>query len=629
MSYELLNSVNSPGELKAISEKDIPELCKQIREFLVENIERTGGHLSSNLGVTELSVALHRVFDSPTDRIIFDVGHQAYIHKLITGRREGFSHLREPGGLSGFTSRRESEHDPFGAGHSSTSISAALGFAEANALAGSDAYTVCVIGDGAYTGGMVHEALNNCKSNLKLIIIINENRMSISRNKGAFASYLARVRISKGYRRWKSGTNNVLDRLFLIGKPIKSTLSFVKRSIKKLVYKNNYFEDLGLYYIGPVNGNNYSQVERALREAKQLGKCTVIHTYTKKGKGYEPAEKSPDDFHSVSGGAISPKSFHSVFADELINIAEGDNGVVAVTAAMGKGTGLATFGKRYPDRYFDVGIAEEHALTFSAGLAAAALKPYVAIYSTFLQRGYDNIIHDIALQNLPVRMMIDRAGLAVSDGATHHGIFDVAFLSHIPGVELYAPVTYGTLCEAMRRCANAPHPTAIRYANSSQRLDIKNKFYGDENYSKMGAVADFDEASAPENVFVTYGNITSRVIEAQRLLTEEGISSGIVLVERLKPYNESVFSVYGYIKNAKRVLFVEEGIKNGGYSMITSSLMREKYPQSGRISMDIAAIDDNFASPEVMCDIYDYVGLSPRKLAEKMKSIQLPDKQGE
>ena len=622
MKYKILDTVNSPDDVKRLPESDIPSLCSEMREFLVENVERSGGHLASNLGVAEMTVAIHRVFDSPKDHIIFDVGHQAYVHKIITGRKSGFSSLREPGGLSGFTNMSESEHDAFGAGHSSTSISAALGYAEADALSGRDAYTVVVIGDGAYTGGMVHEALNNCRKDLKLIIIINENRMSISKNKGAFASYLAKVRISKGYRKWKSGTSSVINHIPLVGKPLKSVLSYAKRQVKKLIYPNNYFEDLGLYYIGPVNGNSYSTIEKALSEAKRLGKCTVIHAFTKKGKGYEPAERSPDGFHSVSSGDADKKTLHGVFADELINIAADDEKIVAVTAAMGVGTGLNAFGEKYPDRYFDVGIAEAHALTFSAGLAAAGMRPFVAIYSTFLQRGYDNIIHDIALQRLPVKIMIDRAGVAKADGATHHGIFDVAFLSHIPNIEIYAPVTYGSLCEAINYSKDSTGPVAIRYANSAQRTDIRDRFYADANYSKLAVTADYEIKNVPECIFVSYGNITSNVIEAEKILMNEGMSCGIVLVEKLKPYAESVKLVSQYTLGAKKILFVEEGIKNGGFSMIALNTMRENSMLSENVSTGIAAIDDNFVIPTEKCDIYDYMGLSPEKIAEQMRNLR-------
>lgn len=621
MSYKFLNNIESPEDVKKIESADIPELCSEIRSFLVENVERKGGHLASNLGVTELTVALHRVFDSPKDKIIFDVGHQAYVHKLITGRKNGFSSLREPGGLSGFTTRRESEHDPFGAGHSSTSISAALGFAEASALRKTDDYTVCVIGDGAYTGGMVHEALNNCKRDLKLIIVINENRMSISKNSGAFASYLAKIRISKGYRRCKKGASSILNHIPLLGKPLYKLFSKVKNTIKNLIYSASYFEDLGLYYIGPVNGNDYGAIEKALEEAKNTGKCAVVHAYTKKGKGYEPAEKAPDGFHSVSNGGKPSQTLHSVFAEELIDISESNQDVAAVTAAMGIGTGLDLFGKKHPERYFDVGIAEAHALTFSAGLAAAGLKPYVAIYSTFLQRGYDNIVHDIALQNLPVRMIIDRAGLAVNDGATHHGIFDVAFLSHIPTVALFAPVTYGSLRYALRNTVDFEGPVALRYSNEAECDKIRKKFYPDGDYSKMGVIADFEAGDTPEYVFVTYGSICSNVIEAERILLQEGIRTGILLVEKLKPYSDTADKISALLRGAKKVLFVEEGIKNGGFSMICSQCLRDEHDLSEETKIAIQAIDDNFAIPDKRCDIYEYLGFSPKALAEKIKNI--------
>lgn len=620
MNYKILDSVNSVSDLKALSEKDMAPLCEELRGFLIENVERSGGHLASNLGAVEISVAIHRVFDSPKDHIIFDVGHQAYVHKILTGRKNAFSALREVGGLSGFTSRKESEHDPFGAGHSSTSLSAALGFAEADALNGVDAHTVCLIGDGAFTGGMIHEAINNCKPDLKLVIILNENRMSISKNRGSFASYLAKVRISKGYRRWKASTYSFLNRIPLLGKPLHKVLRAAKNKIKKLIYHQNYFEDLGFYYIGPVDGNNYADVSKALFEAKDLNGCVVIHTYTQKGKGYKPAEESPDGFHSIAPRMAEGKSLHSIFANALIERARDDKDVVAITAAMGIGTGLSAFEDAYPERYFDVGIAESHALTFAAGLAAAGKKPYCAIYSTFLQRGYDNIVHDIALQNLPVRMMIDRAELAVRDGATHHGIFDVSFLSHIPNISLFSPVTYGSLEKAIDMSLSFEGPVAIRYANKTQSEKVNARFYPDGDYSKFGVIADFNSGNLTEYVFVTYGNISERVIEAEDMLRSEGLSVGTVLVEKLKPYSESCEKIAKYIKSAKSILFVEEGIKNGGFSMIAKETLADGGHLSGK-RVGIAAIDDNFAVPDKMCDIYDYLGLSSAKIAEKMKEM--------
>ena len=617
MSYELLENINSPDDIKKIDKRQLSELCEEIRSFLIENVERQGGHLASNLGVTELSVALHRVFDSPTDHIIFDVGHQSYVHKIITGRRAQFDTLRSTGGLSGFTSMRESVHDAFGAGHSSTSISAALGYAEADRLSKSDAYTVAVIGDGAYTGGMVHEALNNCSPDLKLIIILNENGMSISLNKGAFASYLTRVRVSKSYRGWKSGTKSFLSHIPLFGKPITSMLTFFKGAFKKLFFSPNYFEDLGLYYIGPVDGNDYKRVEGALTEAKKLGKCVVVHLKTQKGKGYSAAEKEPAEFHSIRKGILAKGSFHAEFSDELQKIASLDSSVVAVTAAMGMGTGLDSFGEKYPERYYDVGIAEDHALTFSAGLAAAGLKPFCAIYSTFLQRGYDSIIHDICLQKLPVKLMVDRASLALSDGATHHGIFDVAFLSHVPNIKILAPITYGTLRAAINEAAEADMPIAVRYPNAEENARVSEIFYPNGDFSEFGVRASFDAKDVPKYIFITYGRLINKVIEAVDILEKKGIRAGIILLERLKPYNGIAEQISPYIKNAERVLFAEEGIKNGGAAMLLGTALFD-------ISRDISekylisAIDDNFASPESPCDIYGSLGLSAECLAKKI-----------
>jgi len=619
MSYKLLDNINSTAELKQLPEGDISSLCEELRDFLIENVPKTGGHLASNLGVVELTVALHRSFDSPKDKIIFDVGHQAYIHKILTGRKDSFALLRTPGGLSGFTARKESEHDPFGAGHSSTSISAALGFAEANKLSGNDAYTVAVLGDGAFTGGMVHEAINNCKQDLKLIIVLNENRMSISQNKGTFANYLARVRRSERYIKWKKGTNTVLKKIPLLGKPTILLLSAVKNKFKKMIYSTNYFEDLGFYYIGPVDGNNYRSLEKAIKEAKKLSKCCIIHTYTKKGKGYEPAEKSPDDFHSVKTHQ-NESSFHDEVSKKLVEMAENDEKIVSITAAMGMGTGMVRFGEKYPNRYFDVGIAEAHAVAFSAGLAAAGYKPYVAIYSTFLQRAYDNIIHDVALQNLPVRMLIDRAGLAVSDGATHHGIFDIAFLMHIPSVELYSPASYASLMRFMEDTKDSPSAVAIRYPDSTEIAEVSEYICKDGGLA-AGASKDFTDSR--EYVFIAVGCAVKYCIEAKRRLSDMGIEAGIILLEKLKPYTDAIPFVLDGIKGAKKVIFVEEGIKNGGFSMIFRDSIRENLTDFDGMEMDICAIDDDFASPDYPTDLYDYVGLSPDSLIAKIKETKI------
>jgi len=612
MNYEILNSINSISDVKMLSRDKVGDLCAEIREFLIDKVGQNGGHLASNLGAVELSVALHRVFDSPKDHIIFDVGHQSYVHKLLTGRRDDFDTLRTPGGLSGFTSRKESEHDPFGAGHSSTSLSAALGFAEADKLLGKSDYTVAVVGDGAFTGGMIHEALNNCKPDLNLIVILNENGMSISSNKGAFASYLANVRASKRYIAAKKSVRSILESIPLIGKPLKFCASAVKRFVKRVIYRTNYFEDLGFYYIGVVDGNDEEKVERALIRAKELGKSVFVHLKTKKGYGMPEAEKMPEQYHLVVNSNTKEGTFHSVFAEALIDLAKEKSDVVAVTAAMGMGTGLSDFEREYPDRYFDVGIAEPHALTFSAGLAANGLKPFTAIYSTFLQRGYDNVVHDIALQSLPVKMFIDRAGLATADGATHHGIFDVAFLSHIPEVEILAPSDYAALRDSVRYAYSTETPVAVRYPNAAESDTITAHFsYADKS---VGVRLDFDPSTPPKNIYLTYGQISEKVIEAKRILSKAGVDVGIILIERIKPYAPVISFIGKLINDDSHLVYVEEGIQTGGAAMITGDLLGGSYEKSVRF--DIAAINDCFASPSEPCDLYDYVGLSAKKLAK-------------
>ncbi len=613
MKYEILSAIGSPEDLKKLPEDKIEQLAKEIREFLVETCETCGGHLASNLGVVELTLAIHRVFSSPEDRIIFDVGHQSYVHKLITGRRELFGTLRKAGGLSGFTKRSESEHDPFGAGHSSTSISAALGFAEADKLLGNNNFSVAVIGDGAFTGGMAHEALNNCKSDLPLIIILNENGMSISSNKGAFASYLTRVRLSGKYQRLKKRTKSILQKIPLIGKPIHKLFTFCKEKFKNLFLQSNYFEELGLHYIGPIDGNNFNKVESALKRAKNFGETVVVHVVTKKGYGYAPAEKYPSTYHSFSFSE-QLETYHSHFAEELISLAEKNEKIVAVTAAMGIGTGLSAFESRFPERYFDVGIAEEHALTFSAGLCAAGLNPYFAVYSTFLQRGYDSLVHDIALQKLPVKIIIDRAGLSLSDGATHHGIFDVSMIMHIPNISLYAPVSYNSLKKIMKETENNSLPTAIRYPNAGECKDALTRF----NYlsDRLDAMILSDFTENPEYLIVTYGKIFEKAEKAAEILREEGKNAGVIVIETLKPYATALEIILPILKGAKRIVFCEEGIEHGGFFEILFS----KLSHTGICQrIEFCAIDDNFASPNGITDLYEYVGLSPERIADKLR----------
>ena len=615
----LLAGLDGPEDLRRLPDEQMKPLCQEIRRFLVGQVTRTGGHLASNLGVVELSVALHRVFNTPADRVIWDVGHQSYVHKLLTGRRERFDTLRTPGGLSGFTRRQESEYDPFGAGHSSTSVSAALGFAEADRLRGSDAYTVAVVGDGAFSGGMIYEALNNCRSDLNLVIVLNENEMSIAPTGGRMAGYLSRIRTSKRYRHWKVHTRGFLRRIPLIGKPLYRRVKRIKRFFKNQLYHSNYFEELGLYYIGPVDGNDYPLMERALRAAREKGGSVLVHIKTQKGKGYDPAEAHPDTYHNVSAQKAGD-SFHRQMGAMLTRLGEQDPAIVAVTAAMGQGTGLDTFGAAFPERYFDVGIAEEHALTFSAGLAAAGLKPFCAIYSTFLQRGYDNILHDIALQNLPVRLLIDRAGLAVADGSTHHGIFDVAFLSHIPGISLYQPVSYAALQAMLGHLTEASSPCAVRYPNEAEKQAVIRHFYPDGDPADYAPRADYEDPAELDALMITYGSITARVLEAQTELKKQGVRCGVILIQQLCPYDRTVHRLLGFLRAALPVVFVEEGIYEGGAGMIVGDLLRQLHPSLVRRYRVLALHD--FVSPEKpVDDLYAYCGLDAAGIRDAVLNL--------
>ncbi len=622
-NYQYLNRINSPDDLKKLDKEEIPALNDEIRRFLVENVSKTGGHLASNLGVVELTVALHRVFSTPKDHIIFDVGHQSYVHKILTGRADLFDTLRQPGGLSGFEKIGESEHDCFGTGHSSTSVSAALGFAEADLLCGNcDRYSVAVVGDGAFTGGMIHEALNNCKGNLPLIIILNENEMSISKNIGRFAYNLSKLRSARGYLKTKRFTRRLLVRIPLIGKFLFKALKHTKKSIKNLVYGSNYFEDIGLYYIGPIDGNDYEQLETALVNAKAQGEAAIIHIKTQKGKGYAPAEENPCLYHSMpSEGSRKPnkKSFSQIFGDTLCEMAKEDKSICAVTAAMADGTGLVKFSGAYPDRFFDVGIAEEHALTFSAGLAAEGMRPFAAIYSTFLQRGYDNIIHDIALQNLPVKICIDRAGLNKGDGATHHGIFDVAFLSQIPNMTIFTPITEEGLVKTLKVAKDYSSPVAIRYPSGFESDNIVEEFYthgfGTEN---IGVRSDIEPYTSPDVLIVTHGRIADEAISAKKALDGKNISCGIALLEVLKPYDKTLENLLPYLpKTGGKIIFLEEEIKNGGMGMIlVDCLLSNDLIKNYNYKYKIIALDDSFAIQERYEDIYKTAKISADDIVE-------------
>lgn len=594
-----LNKIHSPEDLKAIPSDEMADVARELREELVRIVTENGGHLASNLGVVEMTMAIHRVFDSPKDHIIFDVGHQSYVHKMLTGRYERMDTLRQSGGICGFTSRSESEHDCFGAGHSSTSLSAALGFAISDKLAGSDAYTVAVIGDGAYTGGMIHEALNNCKKDLNMVIILNENEMSISKNIGRFAKNLSKLRTAPRYFKAKKATGAFLKKIPLVGKWLFKAVLGVKKMLKNVLYGSNYFESMGLTYLGPIDGNDYAQVESLLREAKKLGESVVVHLKTVKGKGYSPAELAPDKYHGMSPVATDNAenvNFSQEMGHIISQLAENDEKICAITAAMCDGTGLCEFKDKFPKRFFDVGIAEEHALTFAAGLAANGMKPVVAVYSTFLQRGFDNIVHDIALQKLPVVICVDRAGLNARDGATHHGIFDVAFLSEIPNLKIYTPITYAVLELCIKQALSEGVPSAIRYPNGSESARVLKEFYGDAAITAVGARSNFSAAEAPETVIVTHGRMVLEALAACDMLKKSGVTAGVILLEMLKPYDECAKNIIQLLPSEKcNIILLEEEILSGGMGMnlygklSVSGAMKNK-------KLSVMAVDDSFVT---------------------------------
>ncbi len=608
----LLEKINSPEDLKALQESELGTLAAEIRETLLETVSVNGGHLASNLCAVELTIALHRVFDSPKDKIIFDVGHQSYVHKLLTGRRDEFHTLRQFEGISGFPKRSESEHDAFGAGHSSTSISAAAGIAAANLLCGNDSYTIAVVGDGAFTGGMIYEALNNCADKEKLIIVLNDNDMSISPNVGGMSRYFSKFHSSAKYFRFKNGTKRFFAKIPLVGNGLIKISRSIKNRFKKVALSQNFFEQFGLNYYGPLNGNDEKHLERVFREAKDDKKCSVVHICTTKGKGYAPAEARPDLFHGVSGFDIesgqlkqgSSESFSERFGKLMCDRAEKNEKLVAITAAMPDGTGLSDFAKRFPDRFFDVGIAEEHALTFACGLAAEGIIPVFAVYSTFMQRAYDQLIHDAALQGLHIIVMLDRAGLVANDGATHHGIFDAGFVSQIPNVEFYSPNSFESLEDCFDKAIKANGPVVIRYPKSGDiSLDgfVKNDGF---EYKDFG--------SEPKSAVITYGRLTENCVKAAEICQSNGESIRLVCITRFNPLPSE--EIAKALENTSNIVFAEEGIKNGGIAQRLCADMAESGAINGKRFV-IKAIDGIFPQHGNNNRLLETLGLDPEGIA--------------
>lgn len=577
----LLEKIEQSSDIKKLKEEDYPVLAEEIRQFLLEKISHTGGHLASNLGVVELTMALHLAFDLPTDKIIWDVGHQSYTHKLLSGRKDGFDELRQFGGMSGFPKRKESPYDAFDTGHSSTSISAGLGIAQAREILGDSYSVVSIIGDGALTGGMAYEALNNAAQMKKnFIIVLNDNEMSISKNVGGMSKYLSNVRTKESYAELKLNVVKGLSSIPFIGKGLSNGLYTVKNLIKQLFVPGMLFEDMGITYLGPVDGHNVKEMIRVFKEAKRVRHAVLVHVLTKKGKGYEPAEKNPARFHGVepfdiaTGKPLKEKKYPSytdIFSDKICSLAQKNKKLVAITAAMPDGTGLSKFAAKYPERFFDVGIAEAHAVTSAAGMAAAGLKPVVAVYSSFLQRGYDQVLHDVCIQNLPVLFAIDRAGLVGSDGETHQGIFDISFLSLVPGMSIMAPKNLWELQDMLEFGMEFNGPLAVRYPRGQAYRGLEG-FSAPIEYGRAEMLYEEKDIA-----LFALGSMVSTGEHVREKLKEKGYSCTLVNARFVKPLDTDMID--RLCRSHRLIVTMEENVLRGGMGMCATRYIHEHYPE--------------------------------------------------
>ena len=565
MDYKILNEIKSPQDVKKLDNKQTQLLCEEIRDCIISTVSKNGGHLASNLGAVELTVALHKVFSSPEDAIVFDVGHQCYTHKLLTGRLEKFHTIRTENGISGFMRPNESEHDPFVTGHSSNSISAAYGIYKAKKIKGEEGTAVAVIGDGAMTGGMAYEALNNagdCKGNF--IVILNDNKMSISNNVGSISLRLAKMRNRPKYYHFKSVFARILKKIPLIGNSLYKFFDKIKDAVKSAVYRNNIFAAMGFNYMGPVDGHNLSAMESLFSIAKNSGKPALIHVVTTKGKGYSYAEESPKNYHGVSpfdvdeGASAIGKNFSFIAGQTLCELAEKDNKICAITAAMTEGTGLTDFAKKFEDRFFDVGIAEQHAVTFGAALASRGLKPFFAVYSSFLQRGFDQLIHDTAMGGFPLKLLVDRAGFVGEDGETHQGLFDVPYLTLIPKINVYSPSNYEELRYRINYIAERDEISVVRYPRGAE--EISDFFDFKEDYTLLKGNG--------KKLIITYGRVFAEAVKAKEIKKD----LSILKLNKIYPIDKEITNT---IKDFDEVYFFEESTKSGGIAEHLSSLLSE------------------------------------------------------
>ena len=615
----ILEQIKGPQDIKQMSLEELGQLAQEIRAFLIEKISHTGGHLASNLGVVELTIAMYRTFDLPEDMVIWDVGHQSYTHKILSGRMAEFDELRQYGGLSGFPKRKESPYDCFDTGHSSTSISAGLGIAQGRDILGQDYEVVSVIGDGALTGGMAYEALNNAARMKKnFIIVLNDNKMSISENVGGMSRYLNGLRTGSGYNDLKKNVANALDRIPVVGAPMIDKIKRTKNSIKQLFIPGMLFENMGITYLGPVDGHNISQLCKVFREAKKLDHAVLVHVLTKKGKGYKPAEKNPSRFHGVdpfdvtTGKSLKEKpypSYTEVFSRKLCQLAAERPNVVALTAAMPDGTGLSAFARHYPGRFFDVGIAEAHAVTSAAGMAAAGLKPVVAVYSSFLQRAYDQVLHDVCIQDLPVVFAVDRAGLVGSDGETHQGIFDYSFLTSIPNMSVMAPKNLWELRAMLEFSMDYNRPLAIRYPRGEAYRGLRD--FREPIVYGRGEMLYEEEGIA----LLAVGSMVSTAEHIRQKLKAEGRSCTLANGRFVKPFDREL--VDRLAERHKVIITLEENVLQGGYGLQVTAYIHEHYPHRRVLNI---GLPDAYVEHGNVSVLREGLGIDSDSIIKTMKS---------
>lgn len=621
--YSILNKINSPADLKSLSEADRKQLADDLRATIIDTVSKTGGHLASNLGAIELAIALHTSFESPKDKLIWDVSHQCYAHKLLTGRKDSFATLRQGNGISGFTKREESEHDPFGAGHASTSISAALGMAKSRDLRGGNEHIVAIIGDGSLTGGLALEGLNNAEPlNTDVIVILNDNKMSISENVGAMSLHLAKLRMTPLYQRVESRAKEMAGKI-PAGKTLARTAEGLSHGVTRLLGSKSgaVFEELGFTYLGPIDGHNAELMIEVLEGAKKLKGPLLVHVVTQKGKGYEFAENNSRIFHGISGfdvadGSIERTSGHvsytKAFSETLVELAREDERICAITAAMPDGTGLAKFAEEFPDRFFDVGIAEGHAVTFAAGLAAGGLRPVVALYSSFLQRAYDQVIHDVCLQNLPVVFAIDRAGLVGEDGPTHHGSFDMSFLRTIPQMVISAPKDTIELRDLLATAFKHDGPMAIRYPRGGGPCP-----YEDREVSVLSIGQGERLTEGGDAAIVAIGSTVYPALDAAELLREQGIGAEVINARFIKPLDEQL--ILSLFERNLPVVVVEDNTIVGGLGSAVLELANANGYAADKIKR--LAIPDRFIEHDSIESLHEKLGMSASKIAQAVKLL--------